>query len=169
MLALIVPAWTSGVTVICCCQCCWHHCQEHQDGNTFQCCLNHRHNHHDRQCRVELRSQAFLLHPGLLDLQVSPQAGVARVAGPAATAAWFPEAAGTTVVKRPELCALPSLLLLGYLGVQAQVPQTGGQDHGHHLCCPPVWPPLCIPIHPPSDVQVWISAASWCVWQRNFS
>ena len=65
----------------------------------------------------------------------------------------FPVAVGTTAAERLVMCVLPSLMLLGSLGLQAQPLQLGVQGH-RHTTAPLVPSPLCVPVHLPLDVQM---------------
>lgn len=81
-------------------------------------------------------------------------AGGTRFVGPIIIAVHFPMPMGTVVIGRLELYALSPLLLPGSLGLQAQLPHLGGLDPGHCLHSSLVLPPLCVPIHLFSDVQI---------------
>ena len=75
-------------------------------------------------------------------------AGGARVAGPAAAAAWFPLAACAASAGKLELCAPPPLLPLGSSGaVCSSTDGPEGQDYGTPSTVPLIPPPMCHSTH----------------------
>ena len=77
-----------------------------------------------------------------------------RVPGPTATAAQLPVAAGTAVVRRPELCAPPPLLLLGSLKLRLSCHGQRAGITGTNSAGPSVLPLLCVSVYPPSGIQM---------------
>lgn len=72
---------------------------------------------------------------------------------PATTAAWFPVGMGAALAGRLELHAPPFLLLLGSLGLRAQLPQPGDGITGTTSPVPPFPPPLCVPAPIPLQIH----------------
>lgn len=87
------------------------------------------------------------------------------VAGPA-PCYQVPCGSGVAVAGRPQLCALPLLLLPSSLGLQAQLPWPGVWGHRCHLCCFSGSASFCSVNH-----QMYRYAqfsVSLCVRQRHF-
>lgn len=146
VIALLLPP---GVVAPCCCQ--WHsHCQH--------CCLGHWNGgcfHHVWGCTLPPQgkagrpgsavpllplglsgSPALPLQAGRPEPQVLPPQPKGQGHRPCCCCCPLPVAVGPAVTRRPELLTQPPLLLLGSLGLQAQLLWLGSQDHRSHLHCP---------------------------------
>ena len=87
--------------------------------------------------------------------------------GPIGNAARFPMATSTTAARRPDLYALPLLLLLGFLGLWSQLWRQEGQDCKHHLCCfLSSTSPMCS-TPPLLDVQMWELFSILVCWEEQ--
>lgn len=93
-----------------------------------------------------------------------------QIAGPAAAAALFLVATGDAAAGRLELC-VPLCLSPAVTGfsraVGSAITARGPPSQVPSLLSPLVPPPLCVPVHPLLDVQMWGILQNTCVLGRD--